>query len=688
MRATVLKLLPSKILKNLCFCIWAFIFSILVFSCNTHDDDDFDVKAEKLLEKGAAPNLSNEARLQYLDSASVELGNYKNDSLTRLLYRQCIVDYYRFNEYDKAIALSRKVLKLAKAKDDSLSIGKASYFSGLSYYQKSSVDSALHYYRDAEKIFKKLNSPDLGSVLLYKSYVFHDVGEYVLCESEASEALKLLQEQHKNYEVFQCFVVIGLALNDQDNTDDAIYYYKQALDQAEKFREDGYTSETIESYRVGCYNNIGLVYEKKGLYDDAIAQYQKSLQSPSTEKKSVSYAKIINNIANVKLQRGDRGGVKNLFFEALHISDSLNNKPGIVSGNLSLGNYYVAEKDTTQAIGYFKKAYNGAKQINSNSDRLTSLKELAGLDIKNSLKYSKEYIKLDDSLQKVSLKNRNKFARIEYETDQLKDEKNALAKKNSFIIGVSVLVLLFVAAVFIIYYLNSRNKELLHVQDQQKANEEIYQLMFEQQGRIENARAEEKNRIAMELHDGILNNIYAVRLNLEFSNRKNDEDTILKRKHFIKELQGVESEIRAVSHDLSRSAQFIQGKDFAAMLEFMVTTQKNNFETEFDISIDKGIDWDAVPNTHKINIYRIIQEALQNVNKYAKASHAQVEVKTEGRHLTVIVQDNGVGFDTRKAAAGIGIKNLKKRSEALNGLLEIDSEEGKGSSVKVQFALR
>lgn len=225
------------------------------------------------------------------------------------------------------------------------------------------------------------------------------------------------------------------------------------------------------------------------------------------------------------------------------------------------------------------------------------------------------------------------------------------------------------------------------LQEQQNANEEIYQLMFEQQARVESARSEEKNRIAMELHDGILNSIYAVRLNLEFSNRKSDEETVVKRKGYIKELQLLETEIRAVSHDLSRSAALVQGKDFAAMLNFLVTTQKNTYDTHFELTLDKSIDWENMPNTTKVNIYRIIQETIQNINKYSEADHAIIDIQKDGRQIIINVHDDGVGFDTDKASAGIGMKNLQQRTEALNGLLKIDSTPGTGTNINVQFVI-
>ncbi|PZR06264.1 MAG: hypothetical protein DI539_24555 [Flavobacterium psychrophilum] len=417
----------------------------------------------------------------------------------------------------------------------------------------------------------------------------------------------------------------------------------------------------------------------------AIEIYKLALSMSDFESQQGLYAKLINNLASAKYKSGDYSQLPGLFYKSLAIRDSLQVEKGIIASNVSLGEYFLHKKDTAKAIDYLTNAYTKAKVVKSNSDILTSLKLLTAIDDVNKDFYMRRYIKVNDSLQKIAQNTRDKFARIEFDTERITDEKDALAKKNSFIIGVSIVVVLFIAAIFIIYYLNSKNKELLLVQEQQKANEEIYELMFEQQGKIESAKTEEKSRIAMELHDGILNNIYAVRLNLEFINKKADEESILKRKEYIKELQSIESEIRGVSHDLSRNALFNQEQSFESMLGFMITSQKNTFDTEFEADIDPAIDWEQMSNICKVNVYRIIQEALQNINKYSGASHAKVIVGLKDNNVLVTVTDDGVGFVPEKAKGGIGLRNLKKRAEALQGILQITSEPGKGAVVEFSF---
>jgi signal transduction histidine kinase len=639
-----------------------------------------------LFERGEDYSSEDEIRAKYLDSVHAEMANFRNDSLTRYYYRKLTVDYYDLNQYDKSLSISKKVYDLGLKAKDTLSMAKGMHFSGVSYYGKENNDSAFYYYAQAEKLYSTLNDArTLGEVVLYKAYIYYNIGEYVLCEEEAFRALDLLEEENRPTDIYNCYNLIANSLDGQNDNEEAIRFYGLALDQLDNFKSEGYSEAYINLTKASCFNNMGGVYVKMGRHQKAISIYRQAMEFDGVKNNPSLYSKLLNNLAYARFKSGNTAELPDMFYKSLKIRDSLGNDSGIITSHINLGEYYVYHKDTSKAIQFIKEAYRLGEEKKSHSDILKSLKMLALIDKKNSIAYSNRYIALNDSLQEISEATRNKFARIEYETDRLEDEKEALAKKNSFILGVSVVVLLFVAAIFVIYYLNSRNKELLLIQEQQKANEEIYQLMFEQQNNIESARTEEKTRIAMELHDGILNNIYAVRLNLEFINKKTDEESIQRRKEYIKELQTVETEIRGVSHDLSRNALFNQEQSFENMLKFMITSQKNNFDTDFEAEIDGNIDWENMSNVCKVNMYRIIQETLQNINKYSEAKHAKVNVAVQDGAVAIRVTDDGVGFDPEKAKGGIGLKNLRKRADALNGTLEIKSQPGKGATVEVVF---
>jgi signal transduction histidine kinase len=686
--------LPSKILilRQLLYLLIG--ISLISVSCNRSGVQRGKSKThiDTLVALSGNYELDSVTRKIYTDSVfNLVAAGGKNDSVSRHYYKEAAVGYYNLNQYSKAIRVSRNVYKMSVRARDTLSMAKGLHFLGLSYYMESNLDSAYYYYSGAEKLYNKFKNPDsrtLGEIILYKAYIYYHVGEFVLCEQEAFRAHKFLKIESNASDLYNCYNLIASAYDGENINDDAIHYYEMAFELLnDDYKKEGHTDADIALSKAICYNNMGNVYAKMGQYNKALEYYNLALQFPQTKGWASLYSKLLNSVASAKYKSGNDKGVQELFNEAFKIRDSLDDQLGVISSNISMGEYDLYKKDTLKAIERLRKAYVGSKAEKSNNDLLTSLKILLVIDKKDNDFYIQRYMTVNDSLRRMAENTRNKFARIEYDTDKIITEKEALAKKNSFIIGISIVVVLFIAAIFIIYYLNSKNKELLLVQEQQKANEEIYELMFEQQGKIESAKTEEKSRIAMELHDGILNNIYAVRLNLEFINKKADEDSVIKRKEYIKELQSIESEIRGVSHDLNRNALFNQEQSFENMLGFMITSQRNNFDTEFEATIDPAIDWEGMSNVCKVNVYRIIQEALQNINKYSYAKHAKVTVSLKEQSLLINIVDDGVGFAPDKAKGGIGLKNLKKRADALNGVLQINSQPGEGAVVEVLFPL-
>lgn len=664
---------------------------VFTFSCGDKNEDVLpQPQIDQLFTKAIDEDLSDSLREVSLDSVLIEVKGYDNDSIKRHYYLKAAAGYYNLGLYDKSLNLSRQSFNMSREAKDTLDMALSLYYTADSFYGRQN-DSAFYYYAQSEKLYSQTN--DIGSqgeVILYKAYVYYDIGEYLFSETEAIKALKLLHSddrkdpKKKAYLIYNCYNLIATANDGLDNNDEALKYYGDALRQLEEFKRLNIDQGIIDALRASCYNNMGGVYVKKGQPERAINLYNDALSYMSLEDDPALYAKLLNNLAYAKFKAGNMNKLPELFHRSLEIRDSINNISGIIASKKHLGEFYAYNKDTVQAIKYLNEAYEGAKRINSHGEIINSLKLLTEIDKPKAEFYYQKYVAVNDSLQDEAKKNRDKYARIEYETDRLKDEKEELVKRNGFIIGVSAVVLLFVGAIFIIYYLNSRNRKLLLIQEQQKANEEIYQLMFEQQSKIDKAREEEKSRIAMELHDGILNNIYAVRLNLEFINKKADDESVAKRKEYIKQLQGVESEIRGVSHDLSRNAVF-QDKSFRDVLEGVITSQKNKFRTSFEAEIDPDINWEAMPNIQKVNLYRIIQEGLQNINKYSKAENAFVRIVKDKNNIGVIITDDGVGFDPEKVKGGIGLKNLKKRSATLNGKLNITSSVGKGAKIEVVF---
>src|SRR5690606_1362400 len=144
------------------------------------------------------------------------------------------------------------------------------------------------------------------------------------------------------------------------------------------------------------------------------------------------------------------------------------------------------------------------------------------------------------------------------------------------------------------------------------------------------------------------------------------------------ELQKTESQIREVSHNLHQNI-FQQQQDFSLVIENLVLTQKNTFGTSFNCTINKKIKWENFDIKQKTNIYLIIQELLQNVNKHSQAEKCFVFILEKEDSLIVRIHDDGIGFKNNQEKTGLGLKNIKDRLSELRG--QIDIKSGRGTTI-------
>jgi signal transduction histidine kinase len=626
--------------------------------------------------------LKDSDKEKKLNEIYIKLIKQENDSVNRNLLLKIADKYYDINNLEKYKNVTQKVLNLAIIKKDTANIAKSLYYIGDFYDQKSQLESAYDYFIQSEKLYKKYKDTlNLGKVILHKAGILLDAGIYSQSEIEAVTALKLLSKTDNKNLIYECYNPIAISLKELNNFDKSIEYFNMALNQLKILENNNYPKEKIEKYRIICYNNIGRVYEKTKNYPKAINYYALGLQTKNIKQNyPKSYALLLDNLAYSKMKAGDYLGVEKMLFESLRIRDSLDIELGSVSSKINIGEYYLIKKDTANGFNYLKDGYLLSKKLKSSSHTIEALKLLMEYDSKNKTYYTNQYLKINDSVQQVERETRNKFARIAYETDQV-EEKNLTLSKTITNMGMgSAVLILILIAFFIIYRLKSKNKELIFIKEQQEANEKIYQLMLHQQFETEQARNEERNRIAMELHDGIINSIFTTR----FSLMQLESEAIDKKQELVQELEKAESEIRRVSHDLKQNL-LTEDKTLPEILANLIESQQNEFGTKFDLSVDKFIDWSLVSSEAKIHVYRIIQEALQNSSKYSKAKRCCVFLLKTGDKTTIRIWDNGIGFNPEKAKQGIGLKNIKERTKSINGILKISSDEEKGTTLEIIF---
>ncbi|MEJ2691732.1 MAG: sensor histidine kinase [Candidatus Thiodiazotropha sp.] len=204
---------------------------------------------------------------------------------------------------------------------------------------------------------------------------------------------------------------------------------------------------------------------------------------------------------------------------------------------------------------------------------------------------------------------------------------------------------------------------------------------------------EEKKRIARELHDGLGQLLTTI--NLHVQQCLNSTETLVKIPHSMKEsLQAISSmtkqamgEMRGICTALRPSILDDLGVLAAIRWQCRQITQAHD---RLHVSADFDVHEAMIPEGYKTAIYRIVQEALNNAVKYARADNVSVKLYHAGDYLQLLIQDDGVGFDLcqiRAASEGMGQTSMRERADAVGGVFEIDSGVGEGVEIRVLFPL-
>ena len=631
-------------------------------------------------------NLKQLRREFYLHKAYKESLKERNDSL-RNSYLSRIS--FTFLSILKDSLMFRKVNKeafdLSFELNDSLNIAYNYWDLGNFFRNYSVKDSAYYSYFKAQKIFEILTNDEYaGKLLLNMALIQTDYKDYTGSEVTTIRALNLLKPLNKYEPIYRCYNNLGIIFNELGEYKQALFYHNMAMEYLSLIEEKNNLKENT-------LNNIGVVHQKKGDFKLALEFFQLSLENDSLNiQLPRTYARSLDNLASCKLRLKDTLGIKELFLEAYKIRDSIQDYSGMAVSKLHLAEYYVFTNDTINAIQLASETKQLAGGKNNDRDLLASLLLLSKLDKKNSFSYVNEYIKLEDKLHKQERLIRNKFARVRFETDEyidenikLSEQKVKLSHQKNLILAIGSVVLLIGLLITIIIDQRSKNVKLKLEKQQQKANEEIFDLMLVQQYKLDEGRRKEKKRISEELHDGVLSRLFGTRLMLNTLNDKIDNESILNRKKYINELQQVEEEVRNVSHELNERS-LGPNIGFIDMVENLLENQCKISNFNYKINFDNNIVWEEFKGSFKMNLYRIIQEAIQNINKYAKANNVLVEFKKEENRLLLIINDDGKGFNPDAKRRGIGINNMKSRVQQLQGKISINSQPNNGTAILIE----
>jgi len=264
---------------------------------------------------------------------------------------------------------------------------------------------------------------------------------------------------------------------------------------------------------------------------------------------------------------------------------------------------------------------------------------------------------------------------------RLVEQQKRLQTKNVWI-GGALLFTAVVSLLFLNIVRGYRRKQKLQEEQvvQLKQKQEIKQLKARVRG-----EEEERNRLALELHDGIASQLWAIRLNVESLQQQSANNNLLPQhiQMIYQQLDDTTQEVRKTAHNLMPDLLLKYG--LASALSSLC--EKINSSTPLEVNF---MEFGVIPKMDEeieLSLYRMIQELIQNVLKHALgATQLLVQVSCNNSLLNITIEDNGSGFNVQKLEdKGFGLRNIERRVNILKGHFDLKSSEGKSTTAYLEF---
>lgn len=477
----------------------------------------------------------------------------------------------------------------------------------------------------------------------------------------------------------------------------------QRLDEAIDFLEQNGGG----TWMAVAFLNKGNIYNKKGMYDKALVEFQHAYAILENLPKSSNRGQeqrstvldmgtvILNNIADAYLKSGFADSALFYLKKALPDFDSLSQYSKCIL-LITLGEVYNYQGNYPVAVQYLQQGrilseQSGYRLLHKEAYRLLAMVEAHLGNYKAAWEHQRSYTQLNDSL--ITLEHINEINRLERQQEVSERDKELARKelliseqagrikeKNQQTILLIAAVMLL-AGMIVFFRKNYKHKQRLLGEQLSNATKDkrIMQIEAGIQG-----EEKERTRIARDLHDGVVSEMLAMKLNLQAIERDHPS---LKRadefRNIIIQAEEVTDKLRQAAHNLM--PYNLRELGLIDTIQAFIS-RIDNHKLKFSF-----LYYGAVPalreTTGKI-ILMITLELIQNILKHALASEALVQFNFFDDNLSITVEDNGIGIGSDyKARKGMGLTNIEANVEALSGSLDIKSSEYTGTTMLIEIPL-
>jgi two-component system, NarL family, sensor kinase len=590
--------------------------------------------------KGLEPALKAE-------SISNEI-NYETGKINALI--RLGVCYFRLSKYDSSTIYYQKGLKIAEQENDSVYILKYKRNIALNQSRKGNYDEALNCFLDILKINEVRNENANASVLLEIATIYYHLKDFESAYIRAKEAFDLAS-------VYNLLRIKANALN-------SMGVFLNELDRL-KESEECY----VESYKL-----------KKQL-DDKVGQ-----------------ANTLINIASMHTRRNDYKKANVFLDTVLLLAKATGSQQVLASALTNQGSNFHHLKQYEKAIETTIAALDIFIELGSLKQELSTIGNIANTyyllnDYKNAVKYYRKARILNDSVFNLNMLEKVAEMRTQFDTEKKEEENLRLLKENelqALKIQVkakekknSIIVISSISASLILLIL------MLFFRFRNQKKHELTQKIAEQKelNLIEVIEAEEKERIrfARDLHDGLGQLLSTARINIAALEENIDTEDKSLLDNSMSLIDQSVNEVRNISHNIMPVSLMRYGLKSA--LEDMFKRINDTGEIKINSKIN-GLD-DRFSEINEINIYRLVQEIINNILKHANATFINISIEKVKKSLNLFIINDGKQLDISmiNKGKGIGWNNIYARVNIMNGIILIEPNIESGTELNIQLSI-
>jgi signal transduction histidine kinase len=602
-----------------------------------------------------------------------------------------------YSSPNEAFELAQQVVELSVEQGNQLLLANGYKLLGAYYSDiKNDFDLAKLNYQKADSIFRHNKGEEYakGIGAIYHSYgvIDHRLGNYWEAIQYYYNALRVLDSINDNE-------IRPKTLNNLSN----LYAFLKDYSRAEK-----YSRECLRvSIENGNKQMISVVSVSladalisQGKFEEVLSLLLKSKEI-ATEQENLYILELVHLNLGSYYYLSENNYEKSIgeYLQALNYAKALGSDWEVMRITTNVSEVYFLDNQLGKAMEYAEKSLGIAERMGTGDIKQRALSILAKVYASKG-QYSSAYENLLKSyIIRDSVFNDSKQMHVNYLESRYHSEmkekeiiilKNTqrehelILKRRKYQLKILITIILIVALVAAFIIVRNKYRQLLdaqklHIQEQQiKQLEQEKQLVATQA--ILEGEATERKRLARDLHDGLGGMLSVVKLGLH--DVKNgvalDSDDVLRFNKVLEMLDSSIRELRRVAHNMMPESLMRYGLK-ASLTDFCGNIPNVQFHY---FGNEQRLD-----SKLEMMIYRTAHELVNNALKHAQAQHINIQIVQGTDRVSLIVQDDGVGFDPKVKSEGTGLDNIRCRVQLFNGTMDIFSKTGNGTEVNVEFKL-